>query len=176
MYYERPFRRLKGGKKVRVCEKCGRTSEKYRIIKSKKYGMICERCNQRERNNPITYELPEYGEVAYSPEGKPICHICGKAFDKLIAHVWQIHRLRAREYKKEFGLDVIKGIMSKESTEIARQRNKENYDLVVEENLLKNGKKSRFKDEHRGRTKDQVSEQTRRRLIKQLRVNEKKEA
>ena len=61
--------------------------------------------------------------------------------------------------------------MSEESTELARQRNKENYDLVVEENLLKGGEETRFEENHRGRTKDQISEQTRRRLIKQLKIN-----
>ena len=160
---------------MRRCSHCDRTSESHRIVKSKEYGMVCDRCYQRERNNPIRYERPLHGEVAYSPKGKPICHICCKAYDKVLAHVWQVHKLSAREYKKEFGLDVIKGIMSEESTELARQRNRENYDLVVEENLLKGGEETRFEENHRGRTKDQVSEQTRRRLIKQLRINEKRE-
>lgn len=159
---------------MRKCSYCERTSESHKIINSKEYGMLCDRCYQRERNNPIRYEQPKYGEVSYSPEGKPICHICCKAYDKVLSHVWQVHKLSAREYKRDFGLDVIKGIMSEESTEIARQRNKENYDLVVEENLLRRGEESRFEENHRGRTKDLVSEQTRRRLIKQLRINEKK--
>lgn len=152
---------------MKKCSLCERTEENYRIIKSKKYGLICRRCYQRERKSDIRYRPPEYGEIKYSPEGKPICHICCKAYDKVLAHVWQVHKLSAREYKRDYGLDVIKGIMSEESTEIARQRNKENYDLVVEENLLDKGEETRFKEGFKGRTRDQMSEQTRRRLVKQ---------
>lgn len=157
---------------MRKCRLCDRTSNGYRIIKSKEHGMLCDRCYQRERNNSITYDLPKYGEVALNPEGKPICHICGKAFDKILAHAWQVHDINAYDYKKEFGLDVQKGIMSEESTELASTRLHENYDVAVVENLLEKGKPTRFNKGHEGRTKDLVSEQTRRRLIKQLRIND----
>ena len=157
---------------MRRCSRCERTSESHRIIKSKEYGMLCDRCYQREKNNPITYKLPEYGEVTYSPDNKPICHICGKAFNKILSHARQVHKVSAREYKETYGLDVKKGIMSPKSTSLARQRVYENYDVSIENNLLDRGKKSRYKEGHKGRTKDQVSEQTRRRLVKQLRIND----
>ena len=158
---------------MRKCSYCDRTEKTHKILNNKEFGYVCNRCYQREKNHPRRYELPQYGEVKYSPDDKPICHICGKAYDKLLSHVTQVHNINARDYKKEFGLDVIKGIMSEESTEIARVRNEENYDLVVEENLLKKGEKTRFEEGCKGRTKDKVSEQTRRKLIKQLIINEK---
>lgn len=111
---------------------------------------------------------PHYGEVVYDANGNPICHICGKGFRKLLSHVWQKHELYGNEYKEMFGLDKKKGIMSEEAKELLRQRVKENYDKVVTKNLLKGGEGSRFKAGGTGRTKDKISEQTRRQLVKRL--------
>lgn len=104
------------------------------------------------------------GEIHYDKEGKPICHICGKSFKKLLAHVWQKHRMSAYDYKKHFGLETTKSIMCKESIEIARQRNLENYDKVVKNNLIRKGENTRFKKGYKGRTKDQVSPMTAKKL------------
>lgn len=116
-----------------------------------------------------TNTLPNYGEIIYDKEGKPICHICGKSFKKLMSHVHQKHGLSAREYKIEFGLETTKSIMCKESIELARKRNLENYDKVVVQNLVSKGGETRFKKGNKGRTKDQVSEMTRQKLIKHIR-------
>ena len=102
-----------------------------------------------------------YGIVTYDKEGKPICEICGQSFDRLLRHTQQKHGVTAKEYKKRFGLDAKKGICSKDSEALARQRVMENYNTVVADNLLKNGVNSRFKKGDRGRTKEKVSEQTR---------------
>lgn len=154
---------------MKKCNLCGKTSaQTRRIIKSKTHGHLCETCYQRERTNPITYTIPKYGEVAYSPDGKPICHVCGKAYHKILAHSWQVHNLSAYDYKKQFGLETSYGIMSEESTKLARKRVYENYDTSIKENLLEKGTETRFKEGHEGRTKDQVSEQTRRELIRRI--------
>jgi len=102
-----------------------------------------------------------YGKVEYNEEGKPICEICGLAFDRLMAHVRQIHDMSAKEYKVAHGLDVGKGICSDKSRQLSRDKVFKNYDKVVAQNLLKNGQKTRFKAGDKGRTKDKVSEQTR---------------
>jgi hypothetical protein len=81
-----------------------------------------------------------------------VCHICGKSFKKLLSHVWQKHELSAEEYKEMFGLEKRRGIMNEEAREVLRQRVKENYDLVVSQNLLKGGQQSRFRTGSRGRT------------------------
>lgn len=113
-----------------------------------------------------------YGKIEYDEAGKPICEICGKSFKRVLAHVRQKHDMNEREYKLEFGFDLRKGICSKESSEATRRKTLENYDKVIKENLLKGGKKSRFKVGSEGRTKDKVSEQTRIRMRKRLWADE----
>jgi hypothetical protein len=147
------------------CEDCG-VDEKNtkRIIKSKKYGNLCEQCYQRARWSGGVYEKPPYGEVGYDPNGWPICHICGRSYRKLISHVIQQHKISQEEYKMQFGLDLGKGIMCKESTELARKRNKEHYDKVVKENLLVKGEETRFGNTPPPTSK-YFSEQTKRRFL-----------
>lgn len=65
-----------------------------------------------------------------------------------------IHRLKSAEYKKMFWLDRSQSLMSDKSIALARQNNKNHYELVVEQNLLKEGEPSRFKDWHPWRTRD----------------------
>lgn len=144
---------------MKKCQICGKTEG--RIIKSNGI-YYCNRCYQR-RGHKI-YPLPPYGEIKYNEEGNPICHICGEAHKKLMSHVWQVHGISAYDYKKEFGLDVGKGIMSEESKKKIRNKTLEHKEIVIDKNLLEHGRKSRFKKGHRGRTKEYVSEQTRRML------------
>lgn len=107
---------------------------------------------------------PHYGEVQYDVNGNPICHICGKSFPKLGAHIWSGHKIKMREYCEIFGLDVKHGVCSKEYKNRMRDHVYKHYDTVVTKNLLKKGAKSRFKSGGKGRTKDMMSEQTRRRV------------
>lgn len=109
-----------------------------------------------------------YGIIEYNEDGLPKCEICGKFFDRVISHVRQKHEMNEREYKKEFGFDLKKGICSKESSEKTRVRTLENYDKVIDLNLVTKGVKTRFRQGHEGRTRDKVSEQTRIRLIERL--------
>ena len=85
-----------------------------------------------------------------------------------MAHVRQKHDMNEKEYKKQHGLELGKGICSKRSSELSRQRALENYDVVIKKNLLENGKNTRFKDGSKGRTKDKVSEQTRIKLSERI--------
>jgi hypothetical protein len=105
-----------------------------------------------------------YGKIEYNDEGLPKCEICGEHFHRVTAHARQIHGLSAREYKKQFGFDLQKGICSKESSQKTRVKTMSNYDKVIGENLINGGINTRFKDGSRGRTREQVSEQTLRRL------------
>ena len=121
----------------------------------------------------------EKGIIRYDKDGLPICEICGGSFDRLLAHVRQKHFIAAREYKITYGLDVKKGITSRRSAEKSRQAVMENYDKVVGENLLKGGEGSRFEKGSKGRTRDQVSEQTRKVLSERLKnqsINFKRES
>lgn len=108
------------------------------------------------------------GVIEYDQDGKPICSICGKSFNRLLSHVRQKHHINEREYKLMNGLDLKKGICSKESSQKSREAALNNYDKVIAKNLIKGGEKTRFKDGDPGRTKDKVSEQTRIMLKKRL--------
>ena len=105
-----------------------------------------------------------YGKIEYNDEGLPKCEICGKHFNRVTAHVRQIHGLSAREYKLQFGFDLIKGICSKESAERTRVKTMSNYDTVIADNLIKGGEETRFKKGSLGRTREKVSQQTLNRL------------
>ena len=117
-----------------------------------------------------------YGIIEYNEEGLPMCEICGKHYKRVLSHVRQVHDMSEREYKLEFGFDLKKGICSKESSAISRDRVLDNFDRCVGQNLLKNGSKSRFKVGGPGRTKDKVSAQTRIRLKERLKTETMKES
>lgn len=110
---------------------------------------------------------PNYGKVVKTADGRLVCHICGKPFRKLGAHVVQKHGITAWEYKVMFGLDVIRGLISDEHRQHLSDCVTRNYDVVVKQNLIKCGAATRFSLHSKGRVKAVVSEQTRLRLIEQ---------
>ena len=109
-----------------------------------------------------------YGIIEYNEDGLVKCEICSLYFKRPIVHVRQKHFLTEREYKIQFGFDLKKGICSKESSAISREKVLENYDRCIKNNLEIKGAKSRFKKGDPGRTKDQVSAQTKKRLKDRL--------
>lgn len=109
-----------------------------------------------------------YGVIEYDEEGKPKCEICGKYFHRVLSHVRQKHEMNERDYKKDFGFDLSKGICSKESKEKSRKAVYDNYDKVIQNNLVMKGAKTRFSDGHSGRTRDMVSAQTKKMLQDRL--------
>lgn len=112
-----------------------------------------------------------YGIIEYNEVGQPMCEICGKHFDRVIAHARQKHHMSEREYKLRFGFNLKKGICSQESSEKSRERVFENYEQCIGKNLELLGEKSRFKPGSKGRTKDKVSEQTRLMLVDRAKNN-----
>jgi hypothetical protein len=113
-----------------------------------------------------------YGKIEYNDYGLPKCEICNKHFHRVTAHARQVHGLSAREYKLQFGLDLIKGICSKESSEKSRSKAMSNYDTVISQNLLQGGEATRFRKGSGGRPRKQVSQETLNRL-KQNRFEKK---
>lgn len=112
-----------------------------------------------------------YGVIEYNEDGQPMCEICGKHFERVIAHARQKHHISEREYKLQFGFNLKKGICSKQSAEKSRERVFENYDKCIGKNLELLGEKTRFKVGSLGRTKEKVSEQTRLMLVERVRNN-----
>lgn len=80
---------------MKICVKCGIEIP---------HGNLCQTCRKYQNNGGIWHELPQYGEVKYDEYGKPICHICGMAYDKLIEHTIRKHKLNSEEYRSKFGL------------------------------------------------------------------------
>lgn len=113
-----------------------------------------------------------YGIIEYDDNGLPKCEICGKYFKRVLPHVRQKHDMSEKEYKLQFGFDLKKGICSKESSELSRQKTYDNYDKCISKNLIIGGLNTRYADGDEGRTKDKVSEQTRLRLKKRLKTPE----
>jgi len=99
-----------------------------------------------------------YGKIEYNEEGLPMCEECGLFFNRVTAHASQVHGIKARDYKLKHGLDLGKGVCSKESSERARQSILEHSDNI--KNLIKAGKKTRLKKGNPGRTIDKISAQT----------------
>ncbi|HEY8891395.1 MAG TPA: MucR family transcriptional regulator [Clostridium sp.] len=147
---------------LKTCERCGSSNKAF---KNQRFQMVlCNACRCEIQANgyemPIIHEKPKYGEVTYDPGGKPICHECGKSFNKLLSHVHQKHDMLEKEYKHKYGLDLFSGIIA-ESTRTKLQKSvRDNYDLVVAENLIKSGQDTRFIGGGKGRTIDKVSPQT----------------
>ena len=102
--------------------------------------------------------------IEHDVNSLPICKVCGKSFNKLWSHIRMTHKMLTSQYRIQFWLDNNARLMSKTSIVLASKRNKENYDLVVTENLLSRWINTRYKDWDPGRTKDKVREQTRIRL------------
>ena len=65
---------------------------------------MCQTCYKYMKNGGIWHPLPAFGTVAYDEDGKPICHVCGMALDKLIEHTKRKHGLNSEEYREKFGL------------------------------------------------------------------------
>ena len=101
-----------------------------------------------------------YWEIEKDSSWKIICAICWKSFNKLWLHIYYKHNMTTDNYREKFWLDQCSRLMSESSISLARKRNKENYELVVKENLIKWWKKTRYNIWHKWRTKDKLIQQT----------------
>lgn len=143
----------------KTCELCGSIESK--VCYSKEFGkLLCRKCYKYEKKHPV-HPLPEKGEIAYDNEGKLICHICGRAFKRLSSHAYNGHGITAYEYKEMFGLNNKEGLLIDSTKDKLREYSKANYEVVIKENLLSKGKKTRFKKGSSGRTKNKVRLQCR---------------
>lgn len=134
-------------KQVKHCSWCG--DKERRMLRIKYNGelvWVCSRCYQRFKRWGTQHPLPPKGVIQYDSEGKPICHICGYAFNKLMSHVWQIHGMNEREYKTEFSL-LFSSIMSEEATDNARTGFNKHRETSIE-HLAKVSEATRFTKGH----------------------------
>lgn len=80
---------------MKKCEKCGVD------ISS---GKLCCSCRNYIKRGGVWHTPPPHGVVEYDKQGRPICHVCGMAFDKLIEHTKRKHGLDTVAYRQMFGL------------------------------------------------------------------------
>ena len=65
--------------------------------------------------DPTPLTAPEHGtwgEITVLPDGRLLCHECGRGWVNLGGHVVRSHGMTAREYKIAYGLPVTKGLIS----------------------------------------------------------------
>ncbi|MCK9541167.1 MAG: MucR family transcriptional regulator [Novosphingobium sp.] len=83
----------------------------------------------------------DYSKVIKDSEGKLVCHICGKSFRSLSAHIWQSHNLTVKQYKILFGISQRTALISDDIREI-----KKGYITgEVKNKLLSDGYNTRYK-------------------------------
>lgn len=89
------------------------------------------------------YDLPEYGKVEYAENGDAICHICGKAYRKLGAHIANGHHITMRDYCTKFGLFYRNNKAS--NPDYRRKMRTIQKDYCITDNLLKKGRATRLR-------------------------------
>lgn len=92
------------------------------------------------------------------------CEICGRHYKRVGRHVFNTHKMTAREYRKEYGFDVKKGQLLPEDRDIMREHTKSNGTI----GNLKNGKVYWFKKGDHRAGRYERSEQTLNRLKEQI--------
>jgi len=102
-------------------------------------------------------------EASISDIKKIKCEICGKYYRQVGTHIIQIHKISAREYRKQYGFDVKKGQLPNDLKKLKAKQIFENGTV----NNLKTGKKFWFKKGSKTAGRYERSEQTMNRL-KQL--------
>lgn len=136
------------------CEECG---SNYKVSYFEEFeSHLCNDCYRLNKEHPVN-PLPGKGEILYDSQRRPICHICGRAYNKLMSHARLTHGISAREYKLMFSLSLKKGIVSPDTAEVLREHVRKNYEIVVSNNLVKAGSDTRFEKGYEGRTKDKLS-------------------
>lgn len=107
-----------------------------------------------------------YTPVRYNSQWNVICELCEKSFKKLGSHLVNKHKILTVEYRKMYWLDMNTKLMCKESIELARKNLFDNYKVSCKKNLIEAWEGTRFTNWHKGRVREQCSEQTMNRLWK----------
>lgn len=113
------------------------------------YAGYCQTCYQYFVVKGYDSWCPSnYGEVNFVQKeghpqyGMPVCHICGRAYTKLIQHVRNNHNLTREEYCERYGLD--KSVRM--TTDIYHNKMSEYaYQYGMDKSLPISGKEHRFK-------------------------------
>ena len=91
---------------------------------------------------------PPKGVIHYAPNGDAICHICGEAQRKLGSHIARRHHMSQNEYRDMFELYHNTKLSNYEYIKNMSRINNKYRDIVVKENLIKRGEKTRITHEN----------------------------
>lgn len=127
------------------CKCCGKTD--------KNYAGYCQKCyTYFVKNKYNTYkDKIQYGVMSYVTDindkqySMPICHICGKAFNKLQQHIYYAHNMSKNEYCDKFGLD--HGVLMT-SNDYHQKMSELAYHYNMDEQVRVVGEKTRFQKGH----------------------------
>ena len=112
-------------------------------------GRYCNTCYSYLRKHPEgRYPLPPKGVIHCASNGDVICHICGKAHRKLGNHISNRHHMSQNEYRDMFELYHNTKLSNYEYIKNMSQINNKYRDIVVKENLIKRGEKTRITHEN----------------------------
>ena len=112
-------------------------------------GRYCNTCYSYLRRHPEgRYPLPPKGVIHCASNGDVICHICGEAQRKLGSHIARRHHMSQNEYRDMFELYHNTRLSNYEYIKNMSQINSKYRDIVVKENLIKRGEKTRITHEN----------------------------
>lgn len=106
-----------------ICSSCGKMSKSEKVYP----GRLCQGCYNYFRKGGTVNPLPSPGVIAHDCRGYVVCHICGRAYVKLGAHIKESHGLTIHEYKEMFDL-----CENSRTTE-------ESYSLAMRNHAIKSG-------------------------------------
>ena len=124
----------------KTCKKCGKQLPfRFRTYCSKECRL--KATNKRLKKYNLEWQKKRRDKLASKPSRKKIqCLICGKWYRQVCTHVWRAHKIKARDYRKMFGLDIKRGLLPQDLRLLYSEQVFENGTI----NNLKNGKKFRF--------------------------------
>ena len=126
---------------MKQCQMCGANNTTT--------GKYCNTCySYLRKHTEGDYPLPPKGVIHYASNGDPICHICGQAHRKLGNHIRFKHNITQNEYRDMFKLYHNTRLSNYEYINNMSQINNKHKDVVVKENLIKCGVKTRITHEN----------------------------
>jgi len=144
------------------CKICGKQLPncRFRTFCSKKCRNKSYYIKNEKKNAEWTRRRDD--KIASIPaKNKLQCQVCGKWYRKVGSHVWQKHKMSAREYREAYGFDVKKGQLPDDLKKLKADYAKENETM---NNVIEGGKKYRFKKGQKGVGIYKRSQQTLERL------------
>jgi len=146
-----------------TCKICGKPlpNARYRTYCSKKCREKRNNAKQIASGYATAYQKSLRDKIASKPSAdKCQCLFCGKYYTQVGSHVWQVHKMKAGEYREYFGLDVKRGTTPEWYRKVKGEQAIENGTAKN----LENGAKFRFKKGDKRAGHYDRSEQTKERL------------